>query len=122
MSHHEEIFDQPDLVTDYKDLPVATVYIATASRAGRYWKAIVEELPGGRVALLGDGVDRYRDRILAVAPSVLLPRRSFFLAASLGRIACERLQAGGGVDAAELRPLYLRAPDIRVSPRVAAGS
>jgi tRNA threonylcarbamoyladenosine biosynthesis protein TsaB len=84
---------------------------------------VLEGLPAGRVALLGDGALRYRDRILARASSVVLPRRSFFLAAALGRVACERLQAGAGEDASRLRPLYLRAPDIRASsPRPAVSS
>jgi tRNA threonylcarbamoyladenosine biosynthesis protein TsaB len=74
--------------------------------------ALLDQVPPG-AALLGDGVGRYLELIRERRPDVLLPERSLFLAASVGRLAAPRLAAGEGVDAASLRPFYLRTPDIR---------
>src|SRR5262249_53018859 len=73
--------------------------------------ALVARAPAG-AAFVGDGAERYRDVVLA-RPGALLPRRSLFLAATLGRMAVPRLARGEGGPPSGLRPLYLRAPDIR---------
>jgi tRNA threonylcarbamoyladenosine biosynthesis protein TsaB len=67
-------------------------------------------------AFFGDGVPRSRAAIAAVYPDATFPRRSLFLAGTLGLLAEPRLASGGGVSAAELRPLYLRDAHIRAAP------
>jgi tRNA threonylcarbamoyladenosine biosynthesis protein TsaB len=69
----------------------------------------------GRAAWIGNGVERYRDRIAAAHPDALFPSRSLFLAATLVRLAAPRLAQGEGVPPSELRPQYLREVDIRKS-------
>jgi tRNA threonylcarbamoyladenosine biosynthesis protein TsaB len=64
-------------------------------------------------AFAGDGAQRHRELILSLRPRALFPARSLFLAGTLGRLAASRLKRGEGVAPAELRPLYLREPDIR---------
>jgi tRNA threonylcarbamoyladenosine biosynthesis protein TsaB len=64
-------------------------------------------------AFVGDGARRHRDLILSLRPRAIFPARSLFLAGTLGRMAAPRLARGEGVPPAELRPLYLREPDIR---------
>ncbi len=64
-------------------------------------------------AFVGDGAQRHRELILSLCPRALFPARSLFLAGTLGRLAAPRLARGEGVAPAELRPLYLREPDIR---------
>lgn len=77
-------------------------------------EAFVERLPAVP-ALIGDGADRYREQILARRPQALFPRRSLFLAGTLGLLAEPRLAAGEGISPASLRPLYLREADVRPS-------
>jgi tRNA threonylcarbamoyladenosine biosynthesis protein TsaB len=69
-------------------------------------------LPPG-CAFIGDAVAQQRPLIEAVCVAPLFPGRSLFLAATLGLLAARALAAGEGVSAAELRPLYLRAPTVR---------
>jgi tRNA threonylcarbamoyladenosine biosynthesis protein TsaB len=64
-------------------------------------------------AFVGDGAQRHRELIVSLRPGALFPPRSLFLAGTLGRLAAPRLMRGEGVKPAELRPLYLREPDIR---------
>jgi tRNA threonylcarbamoyladenosine biosynthesis protein TsaB len=66
----------------------------------------------GPAAFLGDGASRYREAIRTARPDAVLPERSLYLAGALGRVGAARLAAGEGGAAAELRPTYLRAPDI----------
>jgi tRNA threonylcarbamoyladenosine biosynthesis protein TsaB len=80
--------------------------VAAESIAGRV---------SGPVAVVGDGAERYRSEIVARRPDVLFPRRSLYLAAVLARLAAPRLAAGEGTAPGALRPLYLRAADIRPS-------
>jgi tRNA threonylcarbamoyladenosine biosynthesis protein TsaB len=74
--------------------------------------AVVVDLVG-EVAFVGDGVERYRVEIEGLVEGARFPEVDLFLAAGLGRVALEELQAGRGVAPADLRPLYLRAPHIR---------
>jgi tRNA threonylcarbamoyladenosine biosynthesis protein TsaB len=64
-------------------------------------------------AFVGDGAQRHRQLVLSLRPRAVFPARSLFLAGTLGRMAAPRLARGEGVPPAELRPLYLREPDIR---------
>jgi tRNA threonylcarbamoyladenosine biosynthesis protein TsaB len=111
------------MIDAYRDQVYAAVYDAELRRQ-RPGQAVSPEawlagLPEG-TAFLGDGAARYRQTILASSRQAVFPDRSFFLAATLGRLAAPRLAAGEGGDAATLRPLYLRAPDARLpAPRVA---
>jgi len=107
------------------------VAMVDASRAGQVFAAVYDaearpgedpqsELPGtvlgrvsGAVALVGDGAERYRAEILARRPDARLPRRDLYLAGALARLAAPRLAAGEGTSPGALRPLYLRAADIR---------
>jgi len=100
----------------YRDEVYAGVYDPEGRLQGS-WRAeapaaLVGSLPED-VAFLGDGALRYRDEILRLRPRARFPRRSLYLAGTLGLLAEPRLQAGEGVGAAELRPLYLREPHIR---------
>jgi tRNA threonylcarbamoyladenosine biosynthesis protein TsaB len=70
-----------------------------------------------RSAYVGDGALRYRAEIAAADPSSLVSDRSLFLAGSLALLASARMDAGETGTADGLRPLYLRGPDIRPSPR-----
>jgi tRNA threonylcarbamoyladenosine biosynthesis protein TsaB len=74
-------------------------------------EALLARVAGG-AAFVGDGVERYRELFLS-RPGAVLPARGLYLAGTLGRLAAPRLRAGEGTAPAELRALYLRAPDIR---------
>lgn len=67
----------------------------------------------GTVAFVGDGALRYAVPIRARCPEALLPEAEPFLAASVGRLALARFQAGEGIPPRDLRPVYLREPAIR---------
>lgn len=75
-------------------------------------ESFIEGLPE-HTAFFGDAVDRYRDAILDRLPTALFPRRSRYLAGTLGLLAEPALAAGRGVPPAALRPLYLRGAHIR---------
>jgi tRNA threonylcarbamoyladenosine biosynthesis protein TsaB len=66
-----------------------------------------------RTAFFGNGVQEHQDAILTRLPEALFPRRSRYLAGTLGFLAEPRLAALEGVSPAELRPLYLRGAHIR---------
>jgi len=70
-------------------------------------------------AFLGDGALKYAETIRALRPDAVFPDKSLFLAATVGRLAFPKLARGEGGDASTLRPVYLRAPDIRPSPEAA---
>jgi len=73
--------------------------------------AVLARAPAG-AAFVGDGVERYPE-IFGSRPEAVLAARGLYLAGSLARLAAPRLRAGEGTAPADLRPLYLRAPDIR---------
>jgi tRNA threonylcarbamoyladenosine biosynthesis protein TsaB len=75
----------------------------------------IESLPTG-AALIGDGILRHQEAILARRKDVSIPRRSLFLAGSLARLAAPRLEAGEGQPASALSPLYLSEADVRPKP------
>jgi len=75
-------------------------------------EALVARTPAV-TAFVGDGAQLHRELIVSLRPRALFPPRSLFLAGTLGRLAAARLKRGEGVAPAELRPLYLREPDIR---------
>ncbi len=79
--------------------------------------AAMAERVGGAAAFVGDGAERYRAEILARRADALFPRRRLYLAGTLALLAEPRLASGEGVPPSALRPLYLRAADIRPSPR-----
>jgi len=100
----------------YRDEVYAGVYDSEGRLQGS-WRteapaALVASLPEDS-AFFGDGALRYRGEILGLRPRALFPRHSLYLAGTLGLLAEPRLGAGEGGTAAELRPLYLRAPHVR---------
>lgn len=66
-------------------------------------------------AFIGDGAERHRALIRSLRPRAIFPPRSLFLAGTLAVAAAPALARGEGVAPSELRPLYLREPDIRRS-------
>jgi tRNA threonylcarbamoyladenosine biosynthesis protein TsaB len=100
----------------------AEVYWAVYERdgarlAGPYvgpLEAALAEAPAG-AAFVGDAVAKSRRRIEDGVGDALFPEVELHLAASLGRAALARLAAGDTIVPSELRPLYLRGVDIRVS-------
>jgi len=50
---------------------------------------------------------------IPICSAPVFPRRTLFLAATLGLLAEPALRAGRGIPAADLRPLYLREAHIR---------
>jgi tRNA threonylcarbamoyladenosine biosynthesis protein TsaB len=75
-------------------------------------EAVLDRVSGA-VAVVGDGADRYAAAIRSRRPDALFPRRDLYLAGVLARLAAPRLAAGEGIAPGALRPLYLRAADIR---------
>jgi tRNA threonylcarbamoyladenosine biosynthesis protein TsaB len=67
----------------------------------------------GAVAFVGDGALRHRARLERGGHEPRFPEVDLFLAGELGRWAIGPLGKGEGRPPGELRPLYLRAPDIR---------
>jgi tRNA A37 threonylcarbamoyladenosine modification protein TsaB len=79
-----------------------------ATTLGR-WERIVD----GEIVFVGDGAEQYGDvirsrqsdaRIIDATP----------LASAIGLMAVARAGAGGNVDPADVRPLYVRRPDAEV--------
>src|SRR5262245_4343272 len=99
-----------------RDEVYAGVYDAVGRRLGDAQAAPPETVAadaGAGAAFFGDGALRYEERIRKACPDAVFPRRSLFLAGTLGLLAEPRLAAGEGVTAGELRALYLRPPHIR---------
>jgi len=94
----------------------AAAYDAQARPRGEPRSEPAEGIVGrveGACAVVGDGADRYRAEILSRRPDALFPRRDLYLAGTLALLAGPRLAAGEGTPPGALRPLYLRAADIR---------
>ncbi|MFI5005874.1 MAG: tRNA (adenosine(37)-N6)-threonylcarbamoyltransferase complex dimerization subunit type 1 TsaB [Solirubrobacterales bacterium] len=75
-------------------------------------EAALEGLTGA-VAFVGNGVERYRERIRSRVPNATFPAHEPWLALALARLAATKLAAGERMDPAALRPIYLRGADIR---------
>jgi tRNA threonylcarbamoyladenosine biosynthesis protein TsaB len=67
-----------------------------------------------RAVVLGDGAQRYRERILELWPDATIASPDLFLAAPLARLAAPLLAAGRGHGPEALAPLYVRGADIRL--------
>ena len=83
------------------------------ARLGELEEAL-EAAPAG-AAFVGDVVAAQRPRIEGRIAGALFPELDLHLAATLGRAALARMAAGKTTAASALRPLYLRAADIRPS-------
>ncbi len=72
--------------------------------------AFFARLPAHRViSFAGSGLPVYRDKLLSyVRDKARFPRRSWFIAAEVGRIGHGLIRDGKGVAAASLEPLYFR--------------
>jgi len=108
------------LMDAYRGEVYGAVYDAQGREVGRAAverpEALVARAPEV-AAFVGDGAQRHRELILSLRPRALFPSRTLFLAGTLGRLAVPRLKRGEGVAPGELRPLYLREPDIRKPAR-----
>ncbi len=82
-------------------------------RAGPLADALGLAPPGA--CFVGDAAVSHQALIAARVPGARFPEFPLYLAASLGRYAEPRLQAGQGGGPLALRPLYLRAAAIRES-------
>jgi hypothetical protein len=78
--------------------------------------AFLSQLPA-EAAFVGDGAVRYKSEIVAARPNALFPGRDLHLASILGRLAGPLFAAGKGVTPDALRPLYMRAADVRPPAR-----
>jgi len=73
--------------------------------------------PGQQVLFLGDGVDIYREQLVAhlgkaaqfASPSVMLPR-----GATVAQIGMDLLKAGQGVSPLEIKPEYIRPSEAEI--------
>jgi tRNA threonylcarbamoyladenosine biosynthesis protein TsaB len=111
------------MIDAYREQVYGAVYDGELKPVKEPVAATPEELLSGltgTIAVLGDGAARYHERIANAAPVVFSPE-SLFVAEALGRLARPKIAAGQGLSAAELRPLYLRPPDIRVPRPRAVG-
>jgi tRNA threonylcarbamoyladenosine biosynthesis protein TsaB len=81
-----------------------------ASTIARWRETVGDE----RVALIGDGAVLFADAIAQQAPAwrIVPPP---LLAGAIGRMAVARARRGETIDAAGLRPLYIRRPDAEVA-------
>jgi tRNA threonylcarbamoyladenosine biosynthesis protein TsaB len=73
---------------------------------------VLEGLPAGS-AFVGDGAVAHREAICRAVPGAVFPGWARFLAPSLAAAALRLAAAGVTVSPSDLRPLYLRAADIR---------
>jgi tRNA threonylcarbamoyladenosine biosynthesis protein TsaB len=74
--------------------------------------ALLPGLPPG-TAFVGDPAGACRETIQGAVPGALFPEAPCFLAGTLARVALRLARAGATVAPADLRPVYLRAADIR---------
>jgi len=100
------------------------VYLGVYDEAGRPraapriggLEALLSAVPAG-AAFVGDAVAGNRAGIEARVPGARFPEVDLFLAVPLGRAALAQAAAGETVAARDLRPVYLRAADIRLPQR-----
>jgi tRNA threonylcarbamoyladenosine biosynthesis protein TsaB len=79
-----------------------------AATLGR-WERIIDS----EIVFVGDGAERYGDVLRSRQPDARIVDAPP-LAGAIGLIAVARSGAGGTVDPAEVRPLYIRRPDAEV--------
>ena len=116
-AHRREVFSalfrvsaaplfEPERLTEI-DPPGVNDPASTIAR----WRAMVGD---EGVAVIGDGAVLFADAVAGQAPAwrVVPPP---LLAGAIGRIAVARARRGETVDAAGLRPLYIRRPDAEVA-------
>lgn len=75
-------------------------------------QALLVNLPP-EAGFVGDALPEWRAEIARQLPRSVFPERSPFLAPEVARLALREAAAGRLLDADGLRPLYLRAPDVR---------
>ncbi len=75
---------------------------------------LLGRVPAGS-AFVGDVAIAHREAIQATVPGAAFPEWARFLAPALGAAALPLAASGSTVSAADLRPVYLRAADIRPS-------
>jgi tRNA threonylcarbamoyladenosine biosynthesis protein TsaB len=108
------------LIDAFRDEVYAGVYDAGARPVRDFSVGTVESVlegVGGAVALVGDGAERFKDRIAARLPGAVFPDPEPWLAVPLGRLAAARLAAGEVMAPEALRPVYIRGADIRKASR-----
>jgi tRNA threonylcarbamoyladenosine biosynthesis protein TsaB len=74
------------------------------------WDGVVRD---GSVTFIGDAVVKWGDAIRSRYPEAQLIAHPL-LAGAIGRIAAARAEAGGSMDPAAVRPLYVRRPDAEI--------
>ena len=73
----------------------------------------LEGLPEGDCALVGDGVQRYRDTILEVKPDARVLETDNQVVDQLCPLAYQRFEQGDTLTAHQLEANYVRPPDVR---------
>jgi tRNA threonylcarbamoyladenosine biosynthesis protein TsaB len=104
------------LVDAFRDEVFGAVYDEEGRARGDPWVGPPESFVAGlegAVALVGDGARRHRGRLERGGHEPRFPEVDLFLAGELGRWAIGQLAEGRGRRPGDLRPLYLRPPDIR---------
>jgi tRNA threonylcarbamoyladenosine biosynthesis protein TsaB len=104
------------MIDAYRGEVYVGVYDGQARPTGPHRIGVPREVLAGvpaSAAFVGDGALNHRESILAARPSALFPERSLYLAGTLAVLASPRLAAGEGSPPEGLRPLYIRAPDVR---------
>jgi tRNA threonylcarbamoyladenosine biosynthesis protein TsaB len=85
--------------------PLGEARVTTAAAAAA--------LGAAGVIFVGSGAQRYRKEIELSCPGAVVADHEAFLAVAVARIAARRARAGATIAPDELRPLYIRPPDIR---------
>lgn len=106
------------LVDAFRDEVYSGVYDATGRLRGERTvgplAAVLGGVPAGS-AFVGDVAVAHREAIRQAVPGATFPEWARFLAPTLAAAALPLAASGATVAAADLRPLYLRAADIRPS-------
>jgi tRNA threonylcarbamoyladenosine biosynthesis protein TsaB len=106
------------LIDAFRGEVYSGVYDATGRLRGQrtvgLLAAVLEGLPSGS-AFVGDPAVAHRETIRRAVPGAAFPDWPRFLAPPLAAAALRLGAAGAAVSPADLRPLYLRAADIRPS-------
>jgi tRNA threonylcarbamoyladenosine biosynthesis protein TsaB len=106
------------LVDAFRGEVYAGVHDATGRPRGERTVGRLADVLGGvpaGSAFVGDVAVAEREAIRRAVPGATFPEWARFLAPTLAKAALELAAAGATVSAADLRPLYLRAADIRPS-------